>query len=75
MDTTIRLTSYGREMLEEHLSRGTPRSPEEVIERVLETLRKKNRIGSGAGLRPKPPLKPLLTLWKSRSGIVWADRR
>jgi Arc/MetJ-type ribon-helix-helix transcriptional regulator len=35
---TIRLTPHSEELLQEQLARGLYRSPEEVIERALETL-------------------------------------
>ncbi len=44
MKTTIRLTPHGEELLQEQLARGPYRSPEEVIERALETLAQKESI-------------------------------
>jgi Arc/MetJ-type ribon-helix-helix transcriptional regulator len=37
----IRLTPHGEQLLQEQLARGPYRSPEEVIERALETLAQK----------------------------------
>jgi len=39
--STIRLTPHGEELLQKQLARGPYRSPEEVIERALETLAEK----------------------------------
>jgi len=41
MNSTIQLTRHSQELLEEHLARGSYRSPEEVIERALESLAQK----------------------------------
>jgi predicted transcriptional regulator len=38
MSTTIRLTPRGEALLQKQLANGTYRSPEEVVERALETL-------------------------------------
>lgn len=38
MTTTIRLTPHGEAILQKQLANGTYRSPEEVVERALETL-------------------------------------
>ena len=38
MESTVRLTAHGRELLEAQLAREPMRSPEEVVERALETL-------------------------------------
>ena len=55
MDTTIRLTPHSQELLEEQLARGSFHSPEEVIERALETLAQKESIHFRRGLSPKTP--------------------
>jgi hypothetical protein len=44
MDTTIRLTPHSQELLEEQLAHGSFHSPEEVIERALETLAQKGSV-------------------------------
>ena len=46
--STIRLTPHSEELLQEQLARGPYRSPEEVVERALETLAQKES-------NPKPP--------------------
>lgn len=38
MTTSIRLTPHGEAILQKQLANGTYRSPEEVVERALETL-------------------------------------
>ena len=38
MSTTIRLTPHGEALLQQQLANGPYRSPEEVVERALETL-------------------------------------
>jgi Arc/MetJ-type ribon-helix-helix transcriptional regulator len=38
MSTTIRLTPHGEALLQKQLEKGAYRSPEEVVERALETL-------------------------------------
>ncbi len=55
MDTTIRLTPHSQELLEEQLARSPFRSPEEVIERALETLAQKECIHPRRGPSPKSP--------------------
>jgi Arc/MetJ-type ribon-helix-helix transcriptional regulator len=40
MSTTVRLTPHGEALLQEQLANGRYRSPEEVVERALETLAK-----------------------------------
>lgn len=52
---TIRLTPHSEELLQEQLSRGSYRSPEEVIERALETLAQKETIPVRLGPSPKSP--------------------
>jgi hypothetical protein len=38
MSTIVRLTPHGEALLQKQLANGTYRSPEEVVERALETL-------------------------------------
>jgi Arc/MetJ-type ribon-helix-helix transcriptional regulator len=42
MSTTIRLTPHGEALLQKQLANGPYRSPEEVVERALETLAEKS---------------------------------
>ncbi len=44
MSTAIYLTGHGEELLQQELARGPYRSPEEVIERALETLAQKESL-------------------------------
>jgi Arc/MetJ-type ribon-helix-helix transcriptional regulator len=52
---SIRLTPHSEELLQEQLSRGPYRSPEEVIERALETLAQTESFSSRRGPLPKSP--------------------
>ena len=52
---TIRLTAHSEELLQEQLARGPYRTPEEVIERALETLAEKESARSSAPPSPKTP--------------------
>lgn len=51
--STIRLTAHSEELLQQQLVRGPYRSPEEVIERALETLAKTDFDPSHAGTSTK----------------------
>jgi Arc/MetJ-type ribon-helix-helix transcriptional regulator len=53
--STIRLTPHSEELLQQQLARGPYRSPEEVIERALETLAKRDFDPSPAGTSTKTP--------------------
>ena len=55
MNTTIRLTPHSEELLQEQLARGPYRSPEEVIERALETLAQKESVPLRLGPSTKSP--------------------
>jgi Arc/MetJ-type ribon-helix-helix transcriptional regulator len=44
MSTTICLTRHSEELLQEQLARGPYRSPEEIIERALETLAQRESL-------------------------------
>jgi Arc/MetJ-type ribon-helix-helix transcriptional regulator len=52
MSTTVRLTPHGEALLQKQLANGSYRSPEEVVERALETLAK-----DGEQSRLEPPTK------------------
>lgn len=52
---TIRLTPYSEELLQEQLTRGPFSSPEEVIERALETLAQKEPAQSRRAPSMKSP--------------------
>ncbi len=51
----MRLTGHSEELLQQQLARGPYRSPEEVIERALETLAEKGLDLSSAGNSTKTP--------------------
>jgi Arc/MetJ-type ribon-helix-helix transcriptional regulator len=53
--STIRLTPHSEELLQEQLTRGPYRSPEEVIERALETLAQEQAIPFHLGPSTKSP--------------------
>jgi Arc/MetJ-type ribon-helix-helix transcriptional regulator len=52
---TIRLTPHGEELLQEQLARGAYRSPEELIERALETLAQREPPSFHLGPSTKSP--------------------
>jgi Arc/MetJ-type ribon-helix-helix transcriptional regulator len=52
---TIRWTPHGEELLQRQLARGPYRSPEEVIERALETLAQKAVDSPSAAISTKTP--------------------
>ena len=52
---TIRLTPHSEELLQEQLARGAYRTPEEVIERALESLAQKECVSSSPPSSPKTP--------------------
>jgi Arc/MetJ-type ribon-helix-helix transcriptional regulator len=53
--STIQLTPHSEELLQQQLARGPYRSPEEVIERALETLAQKEAIPSHPSPAAKSP--------------------
>jgi len=53
--STIRLTPHSEELLQKQLTRGPYRSPEEVIERALETLAQKESTSFPPGSAAKSP--------------------
>ena len=53
--STIRLTPHSEELLQQQLAHGPYRSPEEVIERALETLAQKALDSSSASTSTKTP--------------------
>ena len=53
--STIRLTPHSEELLQKQLTRGPYQSPEEVIERALETLAQKEPIPVQVGTAIKSP--------------------
>ncbi len=55
MDSTIRRTPHSQELLEEQIARGPFRSPEEVIERDMETLAQRESVHPRLGPSTKSP--------------------
>ena len=53
--STIRLTPHSEELLQKQLTRGPYRSPEEVIERALETLAQQESTPFHPGSAAKSP--------------------
>ena len=53
--STIRLTPHSEELLQKQLTSGPYRTPEEVIERALETLAQKESIPFHLGPSAKSP--------------------
>jgi len=51
--STVHLTPHSEELLQEQLTRGPDRTPEEVIERALETLAQKESISFHLGSSTK----------------------
>jgi Arc/MetJ-type ribon-helix-helix transcriptional regulator len=62
--STIRLTPYSEELLKEQLARGSYRSPEEVIERALETLSQKKSMLDRPGSEAKSPAEAVADILK-----------
>lgn len=65
----IRLTPHSEELLQEQLARGPYRSPEEVIERALETLAQKERSSSPVGPSTKTPTEAVADILELRKGV------
>jgi Arc/MetJ-type ribon-helix-helix transcriptional regulator len=64
---TIRLTPHSEELLQEQLARGLYSSPEEVIERALETLAQKESAGLSSGpstMTPAEAVEDILEIQK-----------
>ncbi len=66
---TIRLTPHGAQLLQEQLARGPYRSPEEVIERALETLAQKESASSHLGPSTKSPSEAVADIHELRKGV------
>jgi len=67
--STIRLTPHSEELLQEQLTRGPYRSPEEVIERALETLAQKDSISFHPGSATKSPSEAVADILELRKGL------
>jgi Arc/MetJ-type ribon-helix-helix transcriptional regulator len=67
--STIRLTPHSEELLQKQLTRGPYRSPEEVIERALETLAQKESTPihpSSAAKSPAEAVADILEIQKRK---------
>jgi Arc/MetJ-type ribon-helix-helix transcriptional regulator len=67
--STIRLTPHSEELLQKQLTRGPFRSPEEVIERALETLAQKESIAFHLGPATKSPAEAVADILELRKGV------
>jgi len=69
MSATVRLTPHGEALLQKQLAKGPYRSPEEVVERALETLA---RDTEQPGLAPstKTPAEAVADIQENRKGIT-----
>ena len=74
MSGTVRLTPHGQALLLVQLANGQYRSPEEVVERALETLAK-----SGERSRPAPstmtPAEAAADIQENRKGVTLGGLR
>lgn len=69
MSTTIRLTPHGEELSKKQLEKGAFRSPEEVVERALETLAQ-NGEHATAGSRAITPAEAAADILENRKGVT-----
>jgi Arc/MetJ-type ribon-helix-helix transcriptional regulator len=69
MSTTVRLTPHGEALLQKQLANGRYRSPEEVVERALETVAKdteqSGRVPSG-----KTSAEAVADILENRKGLT-----
>jgi hypothetical protein len=69
MSTTVRLTPHGEALLQKQLANGPYRSPEEVVERALETLAKDTEQ-SGRAPSGKTPSEAVADILENRKGVT-----
>ncbi|HEV3219703.1 MAG TPA: hypothetical protein VGZ48_08020 [Candidatus Acidoferrales bacterium] len=69
MSTTIRLTPHGEALLKKQLANGTYSSPEEVVERALETLAKDGEQ-SRASSSTMTPAEAIADIQEIRKGVT-----
>jgi Arc/MetJ-type ribon-helix-helix transcriptional regulator len=67
--STIRLTPHSEELLQAQLTRGLYQSPEEVIERALETLAQKESVPFHLGPSAKSPAEAVADILELRKGV------
>ncbi len=65
----ITLTTHSEQLLQEQLARGSYRSPEEVIERALETLAEKGGLPLRIGASRKTPAEAVADILELRKGV------
>jgi hypothetical protein len=68
MSTTIRLTPHGEALLQKQLANGPYRSPEEVVERALETLAE-NGEQSRVSTTAMTPAEAVADIQANRKGV------
>jgi putative addiction module CopG family antidote len=69
MSTTIRLTPHAEALLQKQLEKGRYRSPEEVVERALETLEESS--GQSQAVSSKmTPAEAVEEIIKNRKGVT-----
>lgn len=68
MSTTVRLTPHGEVLLQKQLASGSYRSPEEVVERALETLAE-NCEQSRLAPSTKTPAEAVADILENRKGV------
>lgn len=69
MSTTIRLTPHGEELLKKQLEKGAYHSPEEVVERALETLAQNGERATAAG-HTMTPAEAVADILENRKGVT-----
>jgi Arc/MetJ-type ribon-helix-helix transcriptional regulator len=69
LSTTIRLTPHGEALLQKQLAKGSYRSPEEVVERALETLAE-NSEQAHVALSRMTPAEAVAEIIKNRKGVT-----
>jgi Arc/MetJ-type ribon-helix-helix transcriptional regulator len=72
MSTTIRLTAHGEALLQKQLATGSFRSPEEVVEKALETLAESVEQ-PGRVPATKSPAEAVEDIRRSRKGVTLGD--
>jgi Arc/MetJ-type ribon-helix-helix transcriptional regulator len=74
MSTTIRLTPHGEALLQKQLEKGSYRSPEEVVERALETLAE-NSEQTRVAPSKMTPAEAVADIIKNRKGVTLGGLR
>ena len=69
MSTTIRLTPHGEALLQKQLEKGGYGSPEEVVERALESLAENSEHANGS-VSQMTPADAVAEIIKNRKGVT-----